>query len=106
MATSIRKCGFEPESVVQCRLFIPYLRSMSASAISRVLEKPVPLSGGGPSASLASSSGESRPLDRCTFVHSQESHHKKVITRIEEERAQMSKIRVAGFAVSLDGFSA
>jgi dihydrofolate reductase len=31
---------------------------------------------------------------------------KKVITRIEEERAQMSKIRVAGFAVSLDGFSA
>jgi dihydrofolate reductase len=31
---------------------------------------------------------------------------RKVITRIEEERAQMSRTRVAGFAVSLDGFSA
>jgi hypothetical protein len=50
---------------------------------------------------LANSSDESRPQDRCTFVHSQESH-----TRIEEERAQVLKIRVAGLAVSLDDFSA
>ena len=47
-----------------------------ASALLRVEERPVRLSGGGPSASLANSSGESRPQDRCTFVDSQEGHHK------------------------------
>jgi dihydrofolate reductase len=74
---------------------------MSASAILRVLEKPVGLSGGGLSVSFASSRVKA---DGKTDAPS--SIAKKVITRIEEERAQMSRTRVAGFAVSLDGFSA
>ena len=31
---------------------------------------------------------------------------KRVCTEIQEERKQMQKVRVAGFSVSLDGFSA
>ena len=31
---------------------------------------------------------------------------KRVCTEVQEERTQMPKVRVAGFGVSLDGFSA